>query len=513
MTASSFRSSEPGMDTISASIPAHAAATPDRDALIFECDRLSWRDLDRNLNRLATHIASQVPPEGGLALHLPNGPALVLLFFAAARAGREAQVLDPQWPAATLDTMLAALAPAHLITADARLAARHPTATLLADVAMPFADVAEAVGAPTEFTAPTTPEADQTFYVGFTSGSTGLPKGYRRSHRSWVESFRADAREFGIRGGDVVLAPGTLTHSLFLYAMANGLHAGATVVFCRQFRPDAVMRLVAEHRATVLYGVPTHLRMVLDAARGAGVAPAGNVRWVLSSGAKWFAGAAGELRHQFPAARFAEFYGASELSFVTVARDDEPVPETSVGRAFHGVTLSVRDQGGRRLPVGRVGRVFAESPFLFSGYAAGGEGDLYRADGAMSVGDIGRMDAEGFLYLIGREKRMIVTSGKNLFPEEVEHVLERHPAIAAAAVMGVSDARRGERLVAVIALAEGARASRAALIAHARAALPLYKVPRLYYRTARWPRTPSGKTDFDALRRLWENGDCAALEG
>jgi long-chain acyl-CoA synthetase len=249
--------------------------------------------------------------------------------------------------------------------------------------------------------------------------------------------------------------------------------------------------------------------MILDAATRERALT--SVRWVLSSGAKWFADALPALRHLFPAARFAEFYGASELSFVTVAKHDQAVPPGSVGRAFSGVTLSIRDRAGRRLPTGRVGRVFVESPLVFMGYAVGGEHDLYRAGDALSVGDRGFLDDNGFLYLVGREGRMIVTSGKNVFPEEIERTLETHPALAAAAVLGLPDARRGERLLALVSLRPNARVRRAQLVAHLRPALPLAKVPRAYAAVAPWPRTSSGKSDFAALARLWAAGKCEPL--
>jgi long-chain acyl-CoA synthetase len=492
---------------VTAKIARHAARTPARAALIVGRDRVAWRDLSALVERLAAHIAARTPVRAGVALHLPNGPALALLFLAVARAGREAQVLDPAWPAALTRRTLAALRPALIVTAGPSLAARR-NAVVLADT-LPFARVAAALGAPAHYTPNPQPNGDLPFYVGFTSGSTGTPKGYRRDHRSWVESFRGDAIEFGLGPGDVVLAPGALAHSLFLYAMVHGLHAGATVVLCRRFRPAAIPALVRRHGVSVVYGVPTHLRLILAA--GARERPLKSVRWALSSGAKWIADALPELRRLFPAARFAEFYGASELSFVTVAKDGERVPAGSVGRAFPGVSISIRDRAGRRLPPGRVGRVFVESPLVFSGYAVGGEDDLYRAGNAISVGDRGRLDAQGFLYLEGREKRMIVTSGKNVFPEEIERALETHPSVAAAAVLGLPDAKRGERMVALVLPRHAVRARPAQLIAHLRRALPLYKVPRVYAAVHAWPRIASGKSDFAALHRLWNAGACEQL--
>jgi long-chain acyl-CoA synthetase len=492
---------------ITATLGLNAARTPARPALMIGQDRITWRALAAQVERLAAHIADRTPAGAGVALHLPNGPALALLFLAAARAGREAQVFDPAWPAALTRKTLAALRPAMMVTTDARLAARR-NAVVLPDH-LPFARVAAALGAATRYASAPQPDGGLPFYVGFTSGSTGTPKGYRRDHRSWVESFRGDAIEFAIGPRDVVLAPGALTHSLFLYAMVHGLYAGATVVLARRFRAAAIASLVRRHDVTVLYGVPTQLRLILDAATRE--RPLKSVRCVLSSGAKWFAEALPDLHRIFPAARFAEFYGASELSFVTVAKDGEPVPPGSVGRAFTGVTLSIRDRAGRRMPPGHIGRVFVESPFVFMGYALGGEADLYRAGEAVSVGDRGYLDTGGFLYLVGREKRMIVTSGKNVFPEEIERALETHPAVAVAAVLGLPDARRGERLLALVAPRPNARVRRSRLVAYLRGMLPLSKVPRLYAAVAPWPRTSSGKSDFAALARLWDAGRCERL--
>ncbi|MFG1376963.1 AMP-binding protein [Xanthobacter autotrophicus] len=488
----------------------HGAERPHAPALTCEGESLTHGALAALVQRCAARF--QDAPEGGIALDLPNGAALAVLFLAAAHAGREGQVLDPAWPAGQRADILARIRPGLLVScgadADVRLS---PTQGL--------AGLAEAMGAgTTQMTEPPFPDPsfpdlsfpDLPFYVGFTSGSTGLPKGYRRAHRSWTESFDADTREFGIGPGDVLLAPGALTHSLFLYALARGLDAGAHVILAKSFRPRAVADLARRHQASVLYGVPTQLALLLDHLEAEG-ATLDQVRLVLCSGAKWPAGRKALLSRHAPKAGFAEFYGASELSFITVAKGDERVPEGSVGRAFDGVRLAIRDKAGRRLPVGRTGLVFVESPFLFQDYATGDSPDLMRHGPEISVGDMGRLDAAGFLTLAGRAKRMIVTSGKNLYPEEVERQLELHPAIAAAAVLGVPDGKRGERLVAFIqpqerAHEEGGQVTRADLVAWLRPRLALFKVPRLYARVARWPLTASGKTDFAAVARLWPHG-------
>ncbi|MFG1286991.1 AMP-binding protein [Xanthobacter versatilis] len=477
----------------------HGAERPDAPALTCEGESLTYGSLAALVQRIAARFRDA--PDGGIALDLPNGAALAALFLAAAHAGREGQVLDPAWPPGQRADILARIRPGLLVSCGADADVRLSPAQGLAGLAEAMgAGAAEVTGAP---------DPDLPFYVGFTSGSTGLPKGYRRAHRSWTESFDADTREFGIGPDDVVLAPGALTHSLFLYALARGLDAGAHVILSKSFRPRTVAELARRHTASVLYGVPTQLALLLDhlAAEGARL---DGIRLVLCSGAKWPAGRKALLSRHLPKARFAEFYGASELSFITVAKGEEPVPEGSVGRAFDGVRLAIRDKAGRRLPMGRTGLVFVESPFLFQDYATGDSADLLRHGPEISVGDMGRLDAAGFLTLAGRAKRMIVTSGKNLYPEEVERQLELHPAIATAAVMGVPDGKRGERLVAFIQPEDGAQMTRADLVAWLRPRLALFKVPRLYARVARWPLTASGKTDFAAVARLWPH-DCELI--
>jgi long-chain acyl-CoA synthetase len=307
----------------------------------------------------------------------------------------------------------------------------------------------------------------------------------------------------------VVLAPGPFSHSTAVYALADSLHAGAHVVLARGFQARTILRTIRERGVSVLYAVPTHLRLLIEAAE-AGENAAVGVRLILSGGAKWPAELAARCRAAFPNALFAEFYGASELSFVALARSDEDVPDGSVGRAFPGVAITVRDRVGRRLPTGRTGLVFAESALTFGGYAMDG-GEVRRVGNALSVGDRGFLDDRGFLHLRGRVDRMVIVSGRNVQPETVEAALAEHPAIAEAAVIGVPDERRGAALLALVVLRDGTSVSRQELIRRLRATLPPHLVPRRFACPPSWPRTRSSKADLPALSRLWATGQCAVL--
>lgn len=181
--------------TITATLSRHARARPDRVAMICDGHAITWRELDRAVNRIAAHFAKVVPAGRGVALHLPNGPALALLFLAIARAGREAQILDPNWPIETTRLAIGELSPGLVISHDPALAA-DGGALILTDPHGPFETVAETIGASVVFEAMPEPDPLASFYVGFTSGSTGVPKGYRRHHLSGRELSR---RRSGVR--------------------------------------------------------------------------------------------------------------------------------------------------------------------------------------------------------------------------------------------------------------------------------------------------------------------------
>lgn len=336
--------------------------------------------------------------------------------------------------------------------------------------------------------------------VGTTSGSTGMAKKYQRSQASWRASFEADQQEFGLNNHDVIIAPGSLQHSLFSYALCHGLHIGATVVLSEPFRPDRVLGQIEQHRGSVLYGVPTQLKLIAQQAKGK-IFP--SVRWVLSSGARWFSEILPQLKQIFPNASIAEFYGASELSFVSLAlhTNDPSLPQGSVGRPFHGTRIRIEPTGSGQ------GKIWVHSQGLFDSYIGTAPADFSEQfDSAgkrwLSVGDLGWIDAQGYLFLSGRESRKLVVSGKNLYPEEVEQLLLGHPQVTEAALLGAPDALRGERLIAALQLTEGAPLTTAELIAFLKPLVEDFKLPRHYVTINNWPRTATGKTDFAALQAL-----------
>jgi long-chain acyl-CoA synthetase len=461
---------------------------PEANALVFEDETITWAFFGELVDQASSYLALHVPGDR-IALSLPNSLDLAFAIFGSIRAGKAVQVLDTSWPDALMRSVLERLCSDFALTSsNVDAFSRHlSSGDRLAVRAIRQAD-------------PFAP-----FYTGFTSGSTGTPKGFRRDQNSWLESFRSEQKLFSLSAEDVFVALGSLAHSLFMYALMRGVYAGSTTLFFAQFRPDRILRRIEEIGGSVVYGVPTQYDALLSVAEGIGKTLS-HVRLVLSSGAKLPDDLKERLHHVFPMAEVCEFYGTSEQSYVSVARDAQ-TPAGSVGHPFPDVRVTILDDNGSELPRGEIGRVFVESKLMFQGYELAENPTLERAGEALFVGDMGYLDKDGFLYLSGRSDRMIISSGKNIYPEEIETTLITHPDVMIACVMGIADVRRGARLVAVVKPSAASAVTSSALIAWCRDRLPLYKVPMIFYRLSDWPMTGSQKSDLPRLRDLLDGGD------
>ena len=445
--------------TVDAPLAFWARDRPDAIAIDDGTRRLSFAQLAHAVAARAAVLIAEQAPATVWVDDANDLPGRLVDFLGIIASGRSAAVGDPDWPDAVREHVLASIpqAPADLPPAGPQTA----------------------------------------FYVGFTSGSTGLPKGFQRNHRSWTESFCVCVDEFGQGAATRVLAPGRSSHSLFLFGMLLGLWTGAGVVVQEQFSAGRALESLAQGNTPCLVAVPSQLLVMLALAARRKLAPMPLVQQIMISGARWMRGRTPELRALFPNARIIEFYGASETSFIAWTDADADTPPEAVGRPFRNVQLDIREAA---VP-GGPGLIFVRSPMLFMDYV-GGDRDETAAlrDGDwLSVRDVGFLDEAGRLCLMGRQKRMIVTQGKNLFPEEVETVLAAHPDVLGASVHGVADSLRGMQVVAVLDIKPGASLDAAALSAWCRSRLEAFKTPRAYFVCAPWPSTASGKADHSTL--------------
>lgn len=469
---------------VGATLPRFAGEKPQDVALQCQSQVLCWADLDHQVRRLAARLYGEVGASRAVALDMADPLNLILAFLAVSRSGNRALVLDTAWPEAQRAEIDRKTRPDLVVDNE-----------LLAHWLSDSNATTDCVPAPTP-----RPTPDQPFYVGFTSGSTGMPKGYRRSHASWLASFDLSQILFDLKPGDRVMAPGSLATSLHLYGVIQALQAGIGVVLVPRFRPRTVLQAIGDQGVTALYGTPTQIKLLLQTAQRDALAPLPGLRHLIISGAKWPDDTRKALRQPFPNAQLTEFYGTSEMSFIALHNDQARAPQGSVGRPVPGVEVRIGPTPHQPLATGDRGRIWVRSALVFDGYECGGGDEIAREGDWLTVGDHGYLDEDGYLYLVGREKRMIVSSGLNLYPEEVEAWLVQHPAVTQAALLGLPDALRGHKIAAVVQAGE-TDLSADSLRQHCRQRFPASQVPKAWYFLEQWPLTQSGKTDFVALER------------
>ena len=352
---------------------------------------------------------------------------------------------------------------------------------------------------------PRTPGAHDIFYVGFTSGSSGVPKAFARTHDSWWRSF-IGLDELVALGDGAVVVPGPLSSSHFLFGALHGLHAGALVELLPTGGGSVARileRLARDEPVAAMYVVPSMLQQLVEGLPGPATT---QPRIIFCAGARLDQVTRDLVAECLPASTIVEYYGASELSFVAIRVDGDATPAGSVGRAFPGVEVTIRDDHGAPCEVGTPGRIFVRSPLVFSGYRGTvPTGGAERLGEEWSVGDIGHLDDDGFLFVAGRGSSLIITGGANVQPEEVEQVLATVPGVSGCAVVGIDDARWGQVPVAAIMMRD-ATVSRADLRRAVGERLARHKRPRRYVVLDALPLGRTGKIDRDGVRSAIVDG-------
>jgi fatty-acyl-CoA synthase len=349
----------------------------------------------------------------------------------------------------------------------------------------------ESVIAASSTDAPPAPSSPGTVII-LTSGTTGTPKGAHRSPPRSLTAIAAIPSRIPFRPRESTFVAAPLFHAwgLGMSIMAIGL--GSTMVVRRHFDPEATLVAVAEHRCTALVVVPVMLGRMVSLGRGRiAAADLTALRIIASSGAQLEAALATRAMAAFGDVVY-NLYGSTEVAWATIATPaDLRAAPGSAGKPPLGTTVRILDDAGRPVPDGIAGRIFVGSGMEFGGYTGGGNKEVI--DGLMSSGDVGHFDEEGRLFVDGREDEMIVSGGENVFPREVEELLDAHEAVDEAAAIGVADERFGQRLRVFVVLRPGYTLDADAVRAHVRANLARYKVPRDVVFVDRLPRNPSGK--------------------
>ncbi|MGZ4663037.1 MAG: class I adenylate-forming enzyme family protein [Arthrobacter sp.] len=442
-----------------------AGQRPHDTAVVIAGRRLDWEQLR---DAAEDEVAGT---KSVTALCEANSVDFAVKFAAAVAGRRQCAVLDPAWPPSLQEDIV-----------------RRVEAC--ADSAPVSPDDGLADG-----------PAVSTFLIGLTSGTTAVPKAFTRSRRSWQQSFDASIEFFGLRQDDVTLAPGPLAASLNLYALAECLYAGSEFQTLQTFDVGDVHAAITHDRVTRLVLVPTMLRMLSE--RGmTGCVDASGIRTIICAGSKLDARTLEAARRWAPNATIYEYYGASELSFVSglglSPGQEATAGGTGIGRPFPGVDVRILDDDGAPVPDGGYGNICVRSGMVSNGYLWGDDGEALRSFGDWyTVGDQGYL-ADGELHILGRRADMILTAGRNVYPHEVELALAAVPGVSAAVAAGMTDDLRGQRVVAGVVPSHGG-ISATQLRAGLEDILSRHKRPLQYYLLQELPTTDRGKVSRNLL--------------
>ncbi len=500
----------------------HAAAHPDKEAIVeygqHGVRRLSWGEFDATINRLAHALVARGVTGGSrVALMLPNSTEYLIAQQALARLGGTAvQIgyrLKPGEIAYILDNSQPTATVVHADYLEAMREARTQSGKggamlVVGELPGGVRDADEwdrALAAASPEMPPRVRGGDGGGVIVYTSGTTGKPKGANRSWRkTGFESVADMIYQVGMRADDRHLVVCPLYHSAAPAFVAIMMSLGATIVLQNHFEPEACLDIIQKERVTCSVMVPTMIiRMSALPKETIQKYNTRSLRWIMSAAAPLTTEAARRFMDEFGPVLW-NFYGATETGLVTLAgpRDHVSRPGT-IGRALRGNEIRLLDDRGHQVPSGQVGELFARNSTLISGYHGNDEATKEsQREGFFSVGDIGRIDAEGFYYLESRKHDMVISGGVNIYPREIEDHLSTHPAVLEAAVIGVPDPEWGETLRAFIVLRAGQQLTETEIIDYCRRELADYKRPRKVTFMTELPRNPTGKILKRELREL-----------
>lgn len=451
-----------------------AARVPNKEALRFEDRILTYAELDALANRAANGLlAKGARPGDAVAVLAGNEAETMALIYGLNRAGLSIVPLNPRNSADEIAFQIDDAKATAMVGGDGWsmsdvLAAGHD--------ADPGIDVDE----------------DAFFHTRFTSGTTGKPKCIATTNRSIANMHQLVAMELSYRATDVALVNAPLAHASFHIA-AGTVAVGGTLVLQRGFDPRTVWEDCDRHGVTHVFMVPTMFAMAADQA-GSGA----SIRQFLSMASAFPLALKEKLATRFPQAELFEMYGATELGLCTVLRPEDSLAKGhTVGQAGFGYRVRVLDENGADLPPGEIGEIYVQGPSTCHGFVGSvGPSPTAIRDGWLSVGDLGSLDADGFLAIADRRSDLIISGGLNVYPAEVEDAVLHVDGVREVAVIGLPHEVWGQQVVAVVV---GDTTSEA-IEAYCREHLSSYKVPRRIEFVDELPKSATGKVQRRDLR-------------
>jgi long-chain acyl-CoA synthetase len=465
-----------------------ASRYPDRPAIIGTEFSISYSELERRAASVARRIAERVPGPTVALLHT-NSPHFAPLFLGARWAGKTVAVLPT-------------LAPPPLL----KLMAMETGVELV--IASPeFEPAMAAVGMPC-WVGDTSPEIDASQYppqsvsseaaaVLYTSGTTGRPKAVALSEENILANLDGIRQATGFDHSHVMLAVLPLFHAYGLtVTMLLPLLEGASVVVPERFIPRQILQLIEQHRVSCLIAVPAQYRVLIKEPTPIDASSF----WLCVAGAERLPERVAQEFHERFNYPLVQGYGTTELTPVVSFSPHWDNAPGSVGRPLPNLQVTIRGDNDEILSQGEIGEVCVSGPSVMLGYLNDPQATAQKIrNGVLHTSDKGYLDADGFLFLVGRADDLVKVSGEKVYPSEVENALETIDGVEESAVIALPDEKHGARLHAFVQLRPGAALTDAGLRASCREMLENYKIPRTFSIVDQIPRSVTGKTDKRAL--------------
>ena len=354
------------------------------------------------------------------------------------------------------------------------------------------------------------------FYFGYTSGTTGFPKGALNTHKSTIDIVKnAMIRQSGRKNVDmsdrVFMAIMPLVHSNSIWASFITLWVGGKTVILPsgKFEPENVMKIIADEGVTTTSMVPTMITRIVETPEEIkNKYDMSKLTSIGSSSAPLLTTTKEAALKFFTKVQFSEGYGSTETGALTTLRHkDQTRKVRSVGQANPGVEIKLLDEEGNEVPQGQTGQLWAKVKSAFKGYYKDeGKTAQARKGDWVTAGDMAYVDEEGFYYLVDRKGDMIISGGENVYPAEIEEVLSKHPAVGEVTVFGVPHPTWGEEVKALVILKEGATATEQELLDYCKSSLAGFKRPKTIEFRDDFPRTATGKVLKRILKEPYWKG-------
>jgi fatty-acyl-CoA synthase len=477
----------------------------DRVGLVDELGELSFNELDARSNALVNAWRSRgIGPGAGIGILARNHRGFLDATFACAKLGARAMYLNTDFSAPQAVDVCRREGVEVLVYDEefekvvAGVEAAKGRFLAWADTDPGERGTLEALIAEGDRALPPSPGRPSSVVL-LTSGTTGLPKGAPRQQPKSLAIPAALLSKIPFRGGEGMYVAPPFFHAWGFVTMGLAVGVGATLITRRRFDPQATLDGLEKYRCGSLVTIPVMLKRLLNLGEDEiCTRDLSKLRVIACAGAQLDGPLATRTLNVFGDVLHVT-YGSTECGDATIAEPaDLRAAPTTVGKPPYGITIKIVDDTGNPVPTGQTGRIFVGNTMQFSGYTGGGMKEML--DGMMSSGDVGHFDAEGRLFIDGRDDDMIVSGGENVFPQEVEELLAAHAGINDAAVIGVDDEEFGKALRAFVVRRPNAELDEAGVRAYVKENLARYKVPRSVVFVDELPRNPSGKVLKRVLR-------------